>query len=175
MGVLRAIQTGRAAMTEREVPSPCVAWHADSGRTYRRKIDCYYAIAKKLVVAKYPTYLNSDSVEEFEAKWRFDFKTIEEAHARAARAEALFFGESLALLPPYESSPYFNEKKWKRFIMRVAKFLAFVDSKSGLRAELLHASEKRLHDEFSYAERQAQVWMERARAIETLRKTRRPA
>lgn len=111
-----------------------LGWRAGGtgGRCYVRRLDAYYQVAKKLVVAKYPAALTR-SVDGPGDDERFELRdyglTDVEIDARYARARVLF----CRLCYPDEgdnSGAYFDENKWRKFVRRVARFLMFVDDRT---------------------------------------------
>ncbi len=139
----------------RDVPSPILAWHTHATtRPYHRALDAYYQIAKKLVTDKYPSWLmGDDPLGNGElARW-----PAEKVRTRAAKMDRLFFFE--------RGDGYFDERRWRSFIRRVARHLQFVDRRRGIAAELGHLDHKQLNAELEYAERTADQLMSRAAAI----------
>lgn len=122
----------------REVPTIVTAWTAGppqkgkSTKRYVSKRSAYYALAKKLVLAKYPPGIAEIAPDEHDlARWQM---RIEVAEARCEKARALFFSTSAIPDEAYDGREVFDDRKWKRFIRRVAKFLAFVDERSDPRS-----------------------------------------
>ncbi len=129
---------------------------AKGRRLFVRSTDAYYQVAKKLVHAKYPmSQLMYDGGE-----------------GPSERFEALFCGESR----PYQYEPdeparaRFDERLYSKFIRRVARFLAFVDSK---RERFVELTDDDLHDEHERCERAAGLMMDRAYAASIEIKRRR--
>lgn len=118
----------------RETPAPRQAtiWRA-SGRWFRRRQAAYYAIAKELVIAKYPRWLDDSDLENSDGDC-----SVGDSHAaseqppvtnwreRRRRKLALFWrrhqDDEFSL-----SYEHFDQERWRRFVGRVAKFLMFVD------------------------------------------------
>lgn len=98
----------------REMPATKqVTMWTGAGRSFRRRSDAYYAIAKAMVMARYPRWLCDGT------RWRPDADASDPKwDARRDRAMELFF-----------DGEYFDSEKWRRLIKRVARFLAFVDRK----------------------------------------------
>lgn len=140
----------------RPVPQLASGWTAgDRGKVYATRRAAYYAIAKKLVVAKYPVALN----EAHSAGLPSDFPE-DKIEKRATKARELF----------WINDQHFDSDKWKAFISRVAKFLMFVDDRRGP----LHAlppvdSLQKAHE---LAERNAVLWMELAAKLRAAMETR---
>lgn len=119
-----------------------IAWSAGDVRPYRRITDAYYRIARTLVAAKYPAWLNLESgtpdpATAAELGW-----TEARVSARSAKAEVLFFRYTWSV--DGGQPLYFDERRWRAFIRRVARYLAFVDARRGLseiHRGLLHAEE----------------------------------
>lgn len=84
----------------------------------------YYAIAKRLVVEKYPAWLTEGDGSDGHG---WERELLEQ---RAVKAFALFYADDGYRLT------HFDDRRWKRFVTRVARFLAFVDRKRTT-AELL--------------------------------------
>lgn len=142
----------------RESPIPVLAWtDGVKPKRYATTRQAYYAIAKRLVVAKYPPRL--DDVYAFSKDFGEGW-TAELVRRRREKSAALFFCD--------EEPECFDEAKWRRFVSRVARFLAFVDRKR-TEAELLElrfaGDLKRAAAEYEASERASVEWAERARAI----------
>ena len=103
-------------MTERDHPMLAVAF--TDGRNPRRYVtrrSAYYQIAKRLVLAKYPPWLEYEfEVDAHGPEW-----TRELAELRYEKSMALF----------HRATGGFDTERWRRFIERVARFLAFVDKR----------------------------------------------
>lgn len=148
----------------REVPKLALAW-TDGLKTkrYGTKRAAYYAIAKRLVVAKYPAWLSE--VWDGMRGMRDDGWSDELVERRTEKMLKLFYrhdSRGLAL--------HFEDRFWRAFVSRVARFLMFVDSKRTT-AELLELrfgrvdDAKRLQAEYEAAERAAMSFGEYAREI----------
>lgn len=87
-------------------------------KVYATEAQAYYAIAKRLVVEKYPpAFLDIDSdviIDGLREEWRV---------CRLEKGYRLFYGEP--------SPGCFDSTKWVRVIRRVSRFLRFVDRKRG--------------------------------------------
>lgn len=148
---------------KRETPKLALAW-TDGLKTkrYGTKTAAYYAIAKRLVVEKYPPMLaNSYAlgvvIDQLGPGW-----TEELVERRMRKMFDLFYSEA--------AEGYFDSTRWRRVVTRVARFLAFVDSKRTA-AELLELrfgddeDLKRAEAEFQSCERASVAFAERAREI----------
>ena len=128
----------------REVPTgkPITAWRG-AGRWFQRRADAYYAIAKQLVVARYPRWLQDADLEEIEPSVE-DVATIKRGdlmaqcepvpmpdwRARRDKAERLFFRDyGNGWTDEGVHGSHFDPEKWQRFVRRVARYLAFVDKR----------------------------------------------
>lgn len=83
----------------------------------------YYAIAKKLVLAKYPPQMfrDDDADEAVDAKWR---------GVRLDKGLRLFYRVGM-LDGAGDPAEFFDDRKWSAFIRRVARYLKFVDQRRG--------------------------------------------
>jgi hypothetical protein len=105
----------------RPVPELAVGWtDGVMPKRYTTKRSAYYAIAKRLVIEKYPPMLLSEE-PGYPLEW-----TPERADMRMDKASVLFLGEDGA----------FCTDRWRRFITRVARYLAFVDGIRGIEAKM---------------------------------------
>lgn len=128
----------------------------DERKIYATARSAYYAIAKKLVIAKYPPEL--DAFDTYVP----DDMTGERADRLRARSAALFFTDN-----------NFDERKWRRVVSRLARFLMYVDKRRGLAAlvaerntGMLPAEEHALMQrDFETAERDADRLLAQAAAL----------
>lgn len=92
----------------------------ENPKRYITKQSAYYAIAKRLVVEKYPPMLgNAYGTHDptiLGEEW-----TDKLVEVRTKKMFDLFYVEN--------ADGYFDDRLWRRFVTRVAKFLMFVDSK----------------------------------------------
>ena len=145
-------------MKSRAQPRMVAAWCAGDGKKpYASKGQAYYAIAKALVIEKYPAWLeakdNHDPVMYGQALgWSPD--TIE---LRSWKSHQLFF--TTYGMP---TGGTFDDRKWTKFVRRVAKFLAFVDARREMAAQLAHLPEEDLEGRYEYADQKAVAFMEAA-------------
>ncbi len=126
----------------RESPVPALSWTvADKPKRYTSPRSAYYEIAKRLVIEKYPPSLGDGNGEPL---------PDELLAIRQPKHEKLFC----------TADGHFDDRKWKRFVRRVARFLAFIDSKR-------HASEMIADrfDGFLPAESAAMLQAEYERAV----------
>lgn len=150
-------------MSVREAPKLALAW-TDGLKTkrYGTKQAAYYAIAKRMVVEKYPPQLG-----DIYEGWRGSRAGLEGwtdalVEKRTEKMLALFHAQAPAT--------HFDDRRWRKFITRVAHFLAFVDSKRSA-TELLELrfgadkDPKRLQAEYESAERSVDVWAHRAKEL----------
>lgn len=118
----------------RETPAPrqTTIWLA-SGRWFRRRPAAYYAIAKDLVLARYPRWLDENDLEGEDGAGTVgdSYAAIEQPpmtnwRERRRRKLALFWHrhQDDEFSPSYE---HFDQERWRRFVARVARFLMFVD------------------------------------------------
>ena len=108
---------------KRGAPKLAIAWtDGVYPRRYVSQRSAYYAIAKRLVVEKYPPWLSSeDGATAYAESEGWTDALVER---RTAKMFELFYrfgsgGEPI----------HFDDRRWKRFVLRVARFLVFVDSK----------------------------------------------
>jgi hypothetical protein len=138
-----------------------VAWCAGDGKKpYADPHQAYFEIAKQMVTRKYPPWIHS---------LRYvDYRDIPESamrrgwsHAiadqRVIKARELFFERD-------DEGDYvnFDGVRWKKFVRRVAKFIAFVDRR---RAELgqhpdTDGSDEKLDQQEQYAESRGVAFLE---------------
>ena len=141
----------------RSVPMLTIGWTVAHGRkVYATRRSAYYAIAKDLVVAKYPAALGdvkphlrlnpSDWPDELIAK-------------RADKAVALF---------NHPDAPCFDERRWRKFVTRVARFLMFVDSRRELAEQMAHFDAEAIESEYQRCESSAITLATRAAEMRTL-------
>lgn len=137
----------------------------DGKKPYATKQQAYYAIAKELVVAKYPAWLNDENT----AMWTdgdewLDGWTTELAISRGQKQRKLFFEKNvMSLGVPYSGHPaegQFDEKKWMAFVRRVARYLEYVDNRDDNDATSLETPT--LEDRYQYAENKSVEWGELA-------------
>jgi hypothetical protein len=99
-------------------------------RTYLRKDAAYYALAKQMVLARYPAPMTDggeDHVCRYEASGHG--MTLEVWRSRQARREELFH---IGSTDGYgDEIEHFSTDKWQRFIRRLARYLQFVDERGG--------------------------------------------
>ncbi len=158
----------------RPIPKPVVAWQADGvKRPYRRPLDVYYQLAKVLVLAKYGVDGPIGGDEwEVDANGNLTGAMMEPRQIDANRLRKkhlLFYSNSERHNPDPEAwtSAHFDERLWRAFVLRVAKFLAFVDRRRSERGMLERLSNEQLQSEFDDAERNAGVFMDRASAVKS--------
>lgn len=106
-------------MDVREVPTskPATLWRG-GGRWYQQRRAAYYAIAKAMVLKRYPVWLDDQNMSDADKA-----SEIPDWDARRDRMMELFYSQG-------DGGYYFNADRYKRFVRRLAKFLAFVDSKA---------------------------------------------
>lgn len=125
---------------QREVArsKPITAWYG-SGRWFHRKADAYFAIARALVVLKYPRWLQDEDNEQpatcdcHEGQTQGDCRASCELtplanwRLRRDKMRALFWRQfrEVEYDGTYDS---FDGDRWKRFIRRVARHLMHVDA-----------------------------------------------
>lgn len=116
-------------MTREPLQSKQLTMHRACGRWYRRRSDAYYAIAKHLVMSKYPAWLQQTGLDEDGGMFAGD-DAVERARwlSRRSKSERLFMTEDRGDYGE-PSGLYFDPRKWQWFVRRVARFLAFVDSR----------------------------------------------
>lgn len=140
---------------KRSTPVPALSWtDGEHPKRYASMRSAYYEIAKRMVIAKYPPSLGDGNGETL---------PDELVAIRAPKHEALFAN----------ADSHFDDRKWKRFVRRVAKFLAFVDSKRAP-AEMILArfdgflpseTAAMLQAEYERAERESAKLAEYAREV----------
>jgi hypothetical protein len=104
------------------------AWRV-GGKVYAKRDQAYYAIAKQIVIVKYPAWLGDIY------PWMGDVPISAEqqgwnprlANLRARKQRELFGYEKG---PPNEYG--FDSEKWKKFVRRVARFMMWVDDRRGV-------------------------------------------
>lgn len=149
-----------------EPPFRVTAWRTGPTAGMKEQRICYanerqawYGIAKALVIAKYPRWLtDQDWTDETWPQDRID--------ARTAKLQALFWSGRDG------SEEAFDPDRWKKFVWRVAKFLAFVDKRRAAVAKFAHLTDSQLSHQYQYSERQATIWMLDAEAAHVEMKRR---
>lgn len=115
-----------------------------------------------MTIAKYPSTLEAEieDVQVDSGPIVVDYSTLV---ARLEKRRKLFYANT----DPDDADPaHFSEHAWRTFVIRVAKFLAFVDRKRGARGMLESLSNEHLQLEFDAAEHDAGVFMDRASALQ---------
>lgn len=139
----------------RPVPRMVAAWTFPGSKdvfTNRRRT--YYAIAKALVVAKYPPWLSE--VKAGEAKWYSEAEgygnwSVATICRRSDRVYELFHEVD----DEGDYSNRFDTKRWMAFVRRVARFLEFVDDRRSIEAQLAHIPSDDLEAREQYCEAKA--------------------
>lgn len=154
----------------RPIPVPVLAWQAEGvKRPYRRPVDCYYQVAKALVLAKYGVDgpIGGDAWE-VDADGNLTGAMMEPRlnTSRLDKKHALFYSNRDRYDAEGYADEHFDERLWRAFVVRVAKFLAFVDRKRVDRGKLEGLSNEQLQSEFDSAEHDAGVFMDRASALQ---------
>jgi hypothetical protein len=94
------------------------------GRWFLRPSAAYYAIAKAMVVKKYPRRTKGGDEESDAACYEM---TLELWRERQDKADALFFDFGVdSYGEPTES---FDSARWQAFVRRLARFLRYVDER----------------------------------------------
>ncbi len=90
-------------------------------KTYLTRHAVYYAVAKEMVLAKYPPENNGSSEEYYEKH-----------PDRRDRLDSLFIHHGVEYHDGYAPEEYdrFDPDKWQAFVRRLARFLRFVDETS---------------------------------------------
>lgn len=132
----------------REPPHRYWGWRLPGTRkVYASEGSAYYAIAKALVVAKYPADLGRYSPAEIEEMYEIPERWVA---VRRAKSDALFCREWS------ESGDYilhFDTKRWAAFVWRVARFLRFVDARRSDEQRLRALTPAELDIEFQATEK----------------------
>lgn len=137
------------------------AWCAgDSKRTFADAHQAYFEIAKQIVTAKYPPWIQS---------LRYvDYRDIPDGAVRKGWTHALADRRALKARELFyeldDEGDYvgFDGEKWKRFVRRVARFIAFVDrrlAELGRHADA-NLTEDRLEQQSQYAENRGVAFLE---------------
>jgi hypothetical protein len=105
----------------REVPASKTAtlWRGN-GRWFQRRDKAYYAVAKALVLSRYPMWLDDPAMSDADKDERAKQAGIADRSARLDRAVELFYDYNGA---------HFRVDQWQRYVKRVARFLMFVDDR----------------------------------------------
>lgn len=128
-------------------PKETTIWLAD-GRWFQNRGAAYYAIAKRLVINKYPRWLQDHDLDEAQAMditpgtigdLHASYEGIADWRRRREKMRTLFVTQ---VPSTYEDAggEYFDTDRWKRVVTRVARFLMFVDRR---RAEIERAASYR--------------------------------
>jgi hypothetical protein len=141
----------------RPTPRMTLAWRVDAKATkrYSSRGATYYAIAKAMLVRKYPAWLEAETGREPDASWGQEL-----INRRAEKAQRLFSDPKWWNTEPPGYA--FDVEQWKRVVRRVAKFLAFVDSRRSPAEQLESINDTELTKAFETAERNAGDWMNEA-------------
>ena len=124
-------------MEAREVPtSKTTTLYKGAGKWYQRREAAYYAIARAMVCKRYPRWLDDPDLEnriDVDGDTLGDIQASAEGvanwRARRDRRVALFWTRRPFSYDDGPSGEYFDVDKFQRFVRRLAKFLAFVDSR----------------------------------------------
>ncbi len=145
-------------MTTRAVPRLVAAFSVGGARPYRNERDAYYQIAKALVVAKYPAWLTRGSADlEAEAAGGWSRQQIA---IRTDKALHLFHHPDALIVADGEgyAEGHFDERRWRAFIVRVARFLRFVDKRRKIGSALSRMTDQELQDFEQIAESETMSW-----------------
>jgi hypothetical protein len=147
-------------VSTRAIPRMVTAFCAGDGKKpYATRQQAYYAIAKDMVVAKYPTVVAKyptglNSAEDGEQAYRD--RSVDLVLVRTAKSFRLFWSHD-----PSDTIPlYFDTKRWVAFVRRLAKYLEYVDRRDGNAIGELDTPT--LEDRFQYAENSSVKWGELA-------------
>jgi hypothetical protein len=103
----------------REIPATKeVTVYRGNGRWYQRREAAYYAIAKSMVGARFPRWLDDPQLEDAHRDEIAAAEGIRDWRARRDRMLVLLYDSQEC---------HFHPDKWRRLCRRLAKFLAFVD------------------------------------------------
>ena len=109
-------------------------WRGAGTRIYTSKMAAYYSIAKRLVVDKYPAWLSSPERDSYTFEMEMMGIDLATAELRAERAAKLFgYADSDVFV--------FDDRRWKKFVWRVAKFLEFFDRREPKGAKLMRVGD----------------------------------
>jgi hypothetical protein len=134
-------------------------YRAGGKKVYATRRQAYYAIAKALVVAKYPAWTTSDTLDV--AIWHGQSVNWEPelVAARRRKARLLFWsvGEGSQI---YD----FDDHRWVALVRRVARYLEWVDGRLGEAAQLeaWFTETEHLQAQEQYAENMATKFADRA-------------
>ncbi len=149
----------------RPVPLLAVGYRVPGAKKlYATEYMAYYAIAKRLVLEKYPPWIHDeDATISNPGGWTADL-----VHRRSERAQALFFTNHA---PHFSDvSMEFCADRWVAFLRRLARFLRFVDRRRDAMRDLhtgLPPAEEHamLERDYQQAEADAERLMQQAAAI----------
>lgn len=125
----------------REIPTSkqSTLWRPD-GRWFQNRGAAYYAIAKGIVLKRYPRWLEDPELDirpadctETNGDMQAAVDGIADWRSRRDRRVSLFHRSSDGWSQPEDSYDGFDTDRWQSFLRRLARFIAFVDRR---RAEL---------------------------------------
>lgn len=112
---------------KRDIPisKQATLWRAN-GRWFQRRDAAYYAIAKDLLLRRYPRWLDDENIEE-----RADvdgFECVGDVHAKADGIVDWRARRDRRVMLLWDNrGQHFDVFRWQRIIRRLARFLMFVD------------------------------------------------
>lgn len=136
---------------KREVPvsKPATLWRA-GGRWFQRRDKAYYAVAKKLVLAKYPRWLDDQDVEDLTDDVCQVCKDNGDASCATCEGSGVTrtpHGDQLARVDGIadwrarrdrrvmlfwdDRGQHFDTERWQTVIRRLARFMMYVDDRRG--------------------------------------------
>lgn len=151
----------------RPAPLPALGWRIPGQRkVYASRRSAYYALAKELVIAKYPPGLEgwtpSDAVM---SNWPWSL-----VEQRLAKADALFYADE-EIADGYTRRG-FSPQRWTRFVHRVARFMMYVDDRRELAEQVATLSHAELDREHQHAERASIDLAKRAAELQAIGRAR---
>lgn len=136
----------------RAVPRLVAAYLAVGKKVYATRRQAYYAIAKSLVVAKYPAWLTADGIPD--AVWYGECEKPPwpqgRVLARRHKAYRLFHATD-----NFGGPIDFDDRRWVSFVRRVARYLEWVDDRRSFESRLAHIPTDDLESREQYCERLA--------------------
>lgn len=146
---------------ERPIVRMVAAYALDDGKkVYRDRQSIYYEAAKRIVEEVYPRWITSVRLQSFGSipdSARRKGWTLELAQRRAERATKLFWS---ATTNEVFTLPMFDSEKFRRFVRRLANFLAFVDRRRSVQQMIAHIPTDDVQAQSEYLENRAALFAE---------------
>lgn len=112
-------------------------------KRYATKRSAYYQLAKNAVLAKYPPWLDYQD-DVMREEYRAEGWTAELVEVRREKSAELFANPD---------GGWFDQRRWRHVIQRVARFMMFVDSRRELAEHLRTRETAELHRMWTTRER----------------------